>query len=168
MANYIDNGGQDIVCNDVVVGVSASAGQNPTGGGAGVSPPGGAQASVKYTLRGLNFNSATTDNPLTLNFPTGAKNYVVDFVYITNASHTLVTATVGVFSGAGGTGTTIAADQAITVTNGTANTALNTQALTLSPAATIAFNYNTLYVRIGTPESAAATADVTIGLRLLG
>lgn len=168
MATFVTYGGEDILCNDVLIGVSQPAGQNPTGGGVGISPPGGAVASVKYTLRGVDFNKTSTDTPLILNLPTGAKNYVVEFIYLTNASHTLVTATVGVFSAAGGTGTTFAADQAITVTNGTANTALNTQALTLTPAATIAFNFNTLYVRVGTPEGAAATADVTVGLHLLG
>lgn len=168
MATFVSYGGEDILCNDVIIGVNAGAAQNPVGGTPGTSPPGGATSSVKYTLRGINFNSATTDNTLNLNLPTGAKNYTVDFIYITNASHTLVTATVGAFSAAGGTGTTFAADQAITVTNGTANTALNTQALTLSPAATIAFNFNQMFIRIGTPEGVAATADVTVGLRLLG
>lgn len=168
MATFASLGGEDILCNDVIVGASPAAAQNPVAGTAGVSPPGGAIASVKYTLRGVNFNSSATDNILTLNVPTGAKNYIFDGIWITNASHTLVTATLGVFSGAGATGTTIAADQAITVTNGTANTALNTQALTMSPAATIAFNYSTLYVRVGTAEGAAATADVTIVLDLLG
>jgi hypothetical protein len=154
-------GGSDIFCNDVVVGVTealASTGQ-PTGGG---------QNGAKYSVRSVNFNAAATDNILLLPLPTGAKNYTVSGVYITNASHTLTTATLGVFSAAGGTGTTIAADQAITVTNGTANTALNTQALTLSPAATIAFNYGSLYVRVGTAEGAAATADVTVILNYLG
>lgn len=167
MAILVDLGGQDILCNDVVVGVNSAQGQS----GVAISstgPVGGALASVKYTLRGVNFNTTNTDNTILLNIPTGAKNYIFDGIWITNANHTLVTATVGVFSGAGGTGTTIAADQAITVTNGTANTALNTQALTLSPAATIAFNYTTLYIRIGTAEGAAATADVTIVLDLLG
>lgn len=162
----VNYGGEDILCNDVVVGVSSGSGAT---GISGIGlPVGGGLSSAKYTYRGVNFNTATTDYTLNMPLPTGAKNYTVDFIYITNASHTLVTATVGVFSAAGGTGTTIAADQAITVTNGTANTALNTQALTLSPAATIAFNFANLFIRIGTPEGAAATADVTVGLRLLG
>lgn len=163
----IDFGGQDLLCNDVVVGVNAAMGGS-TGGSSVGNPIGGGQASVKYTYRGVNFNAATTDSIINMPLPTGAKNYVIDSIYITNASHTLVTATLGVFSAAGGTGTTLAADQAITVTNGTANTALNTQALTLSPAATIAFSYTTLYIRVGTPEGVAATADVTIVLDLLG
>jgi hypothetical protein len=154
-------GGQDVICNDIVVGVTQSMGADP-------AAKGGGQNGAKYTARGVNFNAGTTDTALLLPLPTGAKNYVVSAIYITNASHTLVTATLGVFSGAGGTGTTIAADQAITVTNGTANTALNTQALTLSPAATICFNYGTLYIRVGTAEGAAATADVTICLTYLG
>lgn len=168
MANFINNGGEDILCNDVIIGASSAASQNPIAGGTLVSPPGGATSLVKYTLRGINFNSASTDNALTLNLPTGAKNYVVNKIYITNASHTLVTATIGVFSAAAAGGTTIAADQAITVTNGTANTALNTQALTLSPAATIAFNFSQLFIRVGSAEGAAATADVTVCLQLLG
>lgn len=167
MASFLNNGGEDILCMDVIVGATTAGAQNPSAGGNLQSPPGGAMGLVKYTLRGINFNSATTDNAISLLFPTGAKNYVVDKIYITNASGTLTTATVGVFSAASAGGTTLAADQAITVTSGTANTALNTQALTLSPAATICFNFKQMFIRIGTPQGVAATADVTIELRLI-
>lgn len=161
----INYGGEDILCNDAVIGVASGPGQTGLSPG---QPIGGGMNSAKYSLRAVDFNSAATDHPITISLPTGAKNYTIESISITNANHTLVTATLGVFSAAGGTGTTMAADQAITVTNGTANTALNFQSLTLSPAATIAFNFTQLFVRIGTAEGAAATADVTICLNFFG
>lgn len=157
MGQSVDLGGNDLYVNAVYSG-------NSTAGQLTVSAQGAFQ---RFVLPAVNFNAGTTDTALNITLPTGLKNYVVHSVRIVNANHTLVTATVGVFSAAGGTGTTIAADQAITVTSGTANTALNTQALTLSPASTTAFNFPVLQIRVGTAEGAAATADVVVIIQLI-
>jgi hypothetical protein len=115
----------------------------------------------------VNFNSATTDNSITIKLPFGVVNYAIDSIWISKASHTLVTATIGVFTAASAGGQTIAADQAITVTSGTADTNHNTQSLTLTNGTTECYNDLALFVRIGTPEGAAATADVTIFIKPL-
>ena len=113
---------------------------------------------------GVNFNVGTTDTPITIPpLPAGAWGYTVNPVRIGNASHSLSTATVGVFTSTGGSGT-IAADQAITITTGTLGSNNNAMTLALTNAATQAYSATTLYVRVGTPESATATADVTITL----
>ena len=120
---------------------------------------------MKVTLTGVNFNSATTDNAVNITLPTGVTTYKVQSVTVWGANHTLTTATAGLFTTAGGTGA-ICADQAMTNTSGTADTALNMQDLTIA-SATTAFTDTSLFFRIGTAEGTAATANVTIILRLL-
>lgn len=158
MGQSVDLAGEDLYVNAVYTG-------NATPGN--LVQAATTAAFQRFVATGVDFNTASTDTVLAFSLPSGLKNYVVQSIRISNASHTLVTATVGVFSAAGGTGTTIAASQAITVTSGTANTALNTQALTLSPASTIAFNFTSLFIRVGTAEGAAATADVTVVLQYI-
>ena len=128
---------------------------------------------IYYTSTSVNFNSATTDTAIPLtNFPTGMTRFQVDRVVISNASHSLSTATMGVFATTGGSGT-IAADQAITVTSTSDATVNNSMSLTLTNAATTSYVLGSLahtpnlYARIGTPESAAATGDVTLEIRPL-
>jgi len=157
MGTPVDLGGDDLYVNAIYTGSTAPGQLNVSGGA----------AYKRYIATAVNFNATNTDTSIPITLSTGLKNYLVQSVRIVNANHTLVTATAGVFSAAGGTGTTIAADQAITVTSGTANTALNTQGLTLSPASTIAFNFPTLFFRVGTAEGAAATADVVITIQEL-
>lgn len=117
-----------------------------------------------YVLRGVNFNSANTDNALTVTLPTGVSRYAIGSVWLNNASASISTATVSVRTGAGATGATIAAAQAITVTATATDTVNNAQSLTLTNAGTEAYNDTTLYVRTGTAQGSAATADVIINL----
>jgi hypothetical protein len=142
------------------------------GGGTGQTTVPGIQSIVApgqiyYTLTGVNFNSATTDFAIPLtNFPSGMTRFRVSNVIISNASHTLVTATAGAFATTGGSGT-IAADQALTVSATTDATNNNGQQLTLTNSTTTMYvlanlaHTPNLYFRIGTPEGATATADVT-------
>lgn len=161
MANpQVNYSGSVLVADQLVVGV-------PTGVGATQVSGYGVMPFLKFRLTGVNFNSATTDNPLTLHLPFGVTQYSIQNIKIINASHTLVTATVGVFTAASAGGTTVAADQAITVTSATANTNNNTMSLTITNPNTTCFQATTLYVRIGTPESAAATGDVVVTIQIL-
>lgn len=126
--------------------------------------PNAGASTFPVVAAGINFNSATTDTAVTIPpLPPGAWGYAINSIRLGNASHSLSTATVGVFTSTGGSGT-IAADQAITVTTGTLGSANNTMSLTLTNGSTQAYSATTLYVRVGTPESAAATGDVTIQL----
>jgi hypothetical protein len=117
---------------------------------------------TRIKLTGVNFNSANTDNAIAVPLPPGIARYQVQSVRLNNASASISTATVGVFTGTGGTGQTIAANQAITVTATAADTNNNSQNLTITNAGSEAYNDATLQVRIGTAQGSAATADVII------
>lgn len=152
MASPLDYSGNDLIVNSV--SVRAASGQAGT---AELGPS-------RYVLKGVNFNSANTDNSVTIALPTGVSRYAISSVWINNASASISTATISVRTGAGATGATIAAAQAITVTATATDTVNNAQSLTLTNAGTEAYNDTTLFVRIGTAQGSAATADVTINV----
>jgi hypothetical protein len=93
-----------------------------------------------------------------------ASRYRVDKVMVENASVSLTTATVGVFTATGAGGTAIAADQALAAL--TASSKFTD--LTLGGGVTAdVVTAGTVFVRCGTPQGSAATADVFIlGWRL--
>lgn len=148
----------DLSGNDLIVSSITTRATTP--GSAGVLERGPSY----FLLKGVNFNSANTDNAVSISLPPGISRYAVSSVWINNASASISTATVSVRTGAGATGATIAAAQAITVTATATDTVNNAQSLTLTNAATEAYNDTTLYVRIGTAQGSAATADVLITL----
>lgn len=166
-----DLSGLTIICNDQVYGVPSGLGSDgiPT-------PPTGLVAgypmndTIRYVIKGVNFNSASTDNPIAITLPIGSTTYSVNSCFVWGASHTLTTATASLYSGAGATGTAICADQALTPTSGTADTNLNYQEMTRATAAanTCFTTAKILYFRVGTAEGAAATGNVTLVLNLLG
>lgn len=126
--------------------------------------------SSNAVLKGVNFNSANTDNAIAIPVPNGAVGYLPITTRICNASHDISTATFGLFTAAAGGGTPIiAGGTAITVTAtalGSNNNAMNVgstnaQTLAFAPATT------PLYFRVGTAEGAAATADVVLTLTWL-
>lgn len=119
-------------------------------------------AILRFALTGVNFNSANTDNAITITLPAGVSRYVVQRVTINNASASISTATMGVFTATGGGGQTIAATQAITVTATTTGTNNNTQSLATTNSTTEAYTDSTLQIRIGAAQGSAATADVII------
>lgn len=109
----------------------------------------------------VNFNSVA-DTAVTITLPTGFTNYVLEGIHISSASQTLTTATVGVFTAAGGAGTAIVTGgSAVTVSTAAANTLNNAQSLSINNQNTQAFNFGTLYFRITNPQGVAATATVT-------
>lgn len=119
---------------------------------------------LRFKFVGVNFNSANTDNAMTLTLPTGVTLWSLYGVFISNASGTLTTATAGLFSTTGGGGTTLCSNQAITVSTATANAANSAQVLTpaAGAAATVGLNFTSLQFRVGTAQGAARTADVTV------
>lgn len=119
---------------------------------------------LKSVAPAVNFNLTNNDNPITINLPTGYTRYKVDQVLISGASHTLVTATCGLFTAAGAAGTAIVASgSAITVSATADNTNNNLQTVAMfANNPTTSFNAATLYFRTQTPEGAAAVADVTV------
>lgn len=122
---------------------------------------------IRYAFKGINFNSANTDNALTFTLPAGISRYRFNNCNISNASASITTATAGVFSAVSGGGIALANNQALTVSQSVANTNSNTMGLVINNGNTEAYNLTTLYFRIGTAQGTAATADVIITLALL-
>jgi hypothetical protein len=111
---------------------------------------------------GINFNSANSDNAIAIPLPTGFTRYRVQQVVISGASHSLTTATCGLFTAASGGGVAVVASaSAITVSATADATANNLQSLAAA-SSTTSFRAGTLYFRVQTAEGAAATGDVTI------
>ncbi len=119
-------------------------------------------AYVLVKLTGVNFNSANTDNAVTVPLPAGNTRWRLQQGVISNASHTLTTATFGMFSSTGGGGTVIVTSgTAITVSATTDNTNNNLQIITPVNNTTESFNFSTIQFRVQTAEGAASTADLT-------
>lgn len=113
----------------------------------------------RYGLLGsvlaMDLNAAGTDNATSIT----ATKYIIDKVIVTDASVNLTTATIGVFTAAGGGGTALALDQA--VANLTA--AAKFDYLTLE--AVVGTDYRTeatIQIRCGTAQGAPATANVYV------
>lgn len=132
-------------------------------GGTGASTPAAARSNLGILggygrLGGVtawNVNSATTDTAFTVS----SARYIIDKITVENGSINLTTATGGVFTAAGGGGTTIAADQALSALTATTKfDDLTLQAI----AGTDVFTAGTLYARCGTAQGAAATADLHV------
>jgi hypothetical protein len=109
----------------------------------------------------VNFNSGTTDTAVTIVLPSGYTRWRILSINISGASASITTATAGAFTTAGGAGTTIAADQSLTVSTASENTANNCMSLTTTGTNTQSYNDTSVFFRIGTPQGSAATANVT-------
>ena len=174
LSKLIDFSGSTLVCNDVVVGTGATGGLEAITGDAptllSLSTTNCEQ--LRFTIKGVNLNAASTDNAVTISLPTGTTTYNVSNVFLWGASGNtaLNAATVGVFSAITGGGTAIVADGVMTPTSGTADTSANMQTLTLAAAAanTSFTTAKILYVRTGTKTNAAVTANFTIVINVLG
>lgn len=122
-----------------------------------------AVGNIGFTIRGVNFNSANTDNAIDITLPTGYTRYIVAAVRISHASHDLSTATAGLFTAAAAAGVAIVAGgSAITVSATADATNNNAQAMTVANSGTESYTAARLYFRVGTAEGAAATGDVTV------
>lgn len=164
MSYNLDLAGNDLIVNTLSVGASTlgAAGTKLDSTNIARSP-----AYITATIKAVNMNTATSDNAIAFTLPTGTTTYKVEKVTVWGASHTLTTATAALYTAAAAGGVAIVADGALTSTSGTDATALNMQDLTIA-SATTSFTATPLYFRVGTPEGAASTANVTVLLRILG
>jgi len=108
--------------------------------------------------KGVKTDTASTDAGQ-INIP--CKNYIITGVYAYNASGgSSASATLSVRGGAGGTGTSVVADAALTTHTGATVVSARTVAATgLTPVVTD----DVLYVRVGTASGVAgSTIDVAI------
>jgi hypothetical protein len=118
-------------------------------------------------LADVNLNSANTDN--TIHITSLWTNWIMHSCLVKNKGTTasLTTATAGLFTAMGGGGTTLAANQALSaITSNAVNTDRNLTSLTLS-ASSVWRNHEVLYLRVGTAQGAAATADVYVFIQPL-
>jgi hypothetical protein len=115
-----------------------------------------------FNLTAVNFNSANTDNAISIVLPTGTSRYRINAVIISGASASISTATFGLFSATGGGGTTLATAQAITITSASENTNNNMQVFTnILNVNSSSYNFATVYFRVQTAQGSAATANVS-------
>lgn len=105
------------------------------------------------SLTAADLNVGTSDNAITMR----SARYRLDKLTVEDASVNLTAATAGLFTAAGGGGTTLAADQALSAL--TASTKFKDLTLQ-SVAGTDVLTAGTLYFRVGTPQGVAATANV--------
>lgn len=146
------------------------------GGGTNATTLAGAQANFEMpkvitSATSVNFNSVA-DTALAFTMPSGYTRVSLDYITISNASHTLTTAQFGVFGTTGGSAPAlIASATGITVSATSDATANNTQATngipTISAIAASLATPNTIYFRVTNAEGAAATGDVTAVLRCM-
>jgi hypothetical protein len=107
---------------------------------------------------GLNMNSAATDVFTFTGLP--SKYRIVRFTAY-DASISLTTATVGLFTGAGGTGTAIVSNASMSALTGP--TIINDRTL----ASTARRTESSLYIRVGTAQGAAATCSFYLEIHVL-
>lgn len=146
------------------------------GGGTNATSLAAAQANFEITtigvaVTGINFNSIA-DTAFAFTMPSGFTRIQLDRIEISNASHTLTTATFGVFTATAAGGVAlIASGTAITVASTSDQGVNNMQSqnglTTTSAIAASLATPNTIYFRVTNGEGAAATADVTAVLRVL-
>lgn len=126
------------------------------------------EGSIVFAITGINANSANTDTSFTITLPTGYTKYQVQQIFSYNPSISLTTATAGVFTGAGGTGTTVVTSAALAaLTTNTAGANGSMLAHTVVNVNSAFFNSGTLFYRIGSAQGSAATVDVAIIIRPL-
>lgn len=104
----------------------------------------------------VDLNSATTDTAITML----SARYLIDDVKLESPSAAVTTATVGLFTAAGGGGVTLCADQAVS-----AVLTATTKIMNLAKQAIVGTDERTngtLYFRVGTAEGAARTVNVAI------
>lgn len=122
-----------------------------------------------FVARTVNFNpSVATDNPITVSLTTS--RYLLEKIVLTNATGTLTTAVVGLYTAASGGGVTLVLSTQPNVTTGTNDTAGNLTTLTICTTLSVtnmALNDTTLQFRVITAEGGAATADVILYVRPL-
>jgi hypothetical protein len=117
---------------------------------------------ISITAYGVNFNTANTDNPISIVLPPGYSRYRISSIEISGASGSLSSSTFGVFTAVSAGGTAIVTSgTAGTITTGSENTNNNTQSPTINNTGTQSYTLGTLYFRVQNAQGVAAAANVT-------
>lgn len=139
--------------------------------GVGGSSPNPVETSCRIaSATGVNVNTTNTDTALTFDAHVSGRAFIIDYVLITNPSISLTTATGGVFSVAGGTGTIMAAEALSPLVNPKDYMQRNYNAASTVTGAIskngTALN-TTLFFRNAVAQGAPATCDVYVFGRLI-
>lgn len=121
-------------------------------------------------FRVANYNlNATGDTPVAIVLPPGATRWVLFAVRLSNSTGNLPngTGTLGLYTGAGRTGTTLVTQQTLNsvVTSQADATAGNAGTTSTAVNATQSFTATTIYLNVQTAQGATAAVDVAIVLR---
>lgn len=166
VANLKDRDGNALVAGSLISGKMYILQYDGTNWRVNDATMNGAPGIIRVVTSAINFNSANTDNAITIQIPSGMNRYRVNAVIISGASASISTATCGLFTAAAAGGTAIVTSaSAITVTSSAEGTNNNMQSLTVNNSATQSFNSTTLYFRVQTAQGSAATATVTIDIQ---
>jgi hypothetical protein len=114
-------------------------------------------------ILGVNFNSASSDNPIPINLPIGYSRYRIHDILISGASANCSSATCGVFTQPGGGGVQVVTNNTAVTVSSTVPDANNTmQALSINNQNIVAFVDTVLFFRINNAQGTPATANVTV------
>jgi hypothetical protein len=137
-----------------------------TGKFTGLTVGNGTLYQLFYTVTGINFNSANSDNQIVLTAPAGCTRWLPVSLRVYNSSIALNTASMGVFTGAGGTGTTVYTTQVVGTTStadATAGNYINYPGAATNATYTIA-TFPNIFLRVVAAQGVAATGSVVLQL----
>ena len=157
LAANVGSAGAPVVNAGVLGTPSSGVATNLTGTAAGLTAGNVTNlGAIAVKVTGVNFNSADTDTPISIPLPSGVIRYALQAIRISDASGTLTTSTAGVFSLAAVERQLlrIPPSQSVQTQPDTLN---NVQSFA---AGAVAYDYTTIYFRVGTQQGSAATADV--------
>ncbi len=118
----------------------------------------------QWTSIAVDFTAPNTDHFIDLVPPDGFTRFHVGLVALSEATASLVAATAGLFTGAGGTGVQIVTGaSAITVSSTAENTNNNSMRFTVNNGGTQSYNVSRLYFRVA--AAVAAQAKVTAAIQ---
>jgi hypothetical protein len=122
------------------------------------------QAYFQSTITNVNFNSANTDFQILINLPVGFTRWRIMNLFISGASGTLTTSTIGLFTQQNAGGLAIFnAGTAITITTSAIDTNNNAQAVAgVNNQNTLFYSDTAIYFRVQNPQGVPATASVTV------
>jgi hypothetical protein len=116
-----------------------------------------AQSLANLTVYGVDLHTATGD-VATIAIPSYVTAYQVTAFKVTNCSATPVLASIGLFTGAGGTGTTVVTSA--TITGATSASVVLSQAI----ASTARLTSSSLFVRLTVANVAVLTCDLKVSI----
>jgi hypothetical protein len=119
------------------------------------------QGKIAITETAVNVN-ATGDTMFAISLPSGFTRYKVSELHVSNASLSLTTAQIGLYTGTLQGGVNIVAQTLTGITQTATDTNLNAYSATIVDSGTRSYNDANLYLNVGTAQGAAATADFTL------